>query len=134
MEKGVAYTHVKIESFKNQRIFCFESQWISRAEVIEFVANKASGVHSSEPSDQVLPAIRRSFTYDRGENGDINVLMNLPGTPAEKEKPFEYNPKKIDPLLAEILGASRLIVESPDVVRLEEAIRQEIGATVGASA
>lgn len=127
VDRGVKYTEVKIDSFKNQRVFCFEGKWVTRVDVIKFVANNASGVHSSEPSDNILPSIRHAFTYDRDENGDFRVLMNPAGTALGATKPFEYDPKKIDPVLAEILGSSRLIVESTDVIRLEDVVRQEIG-------
>jgi hypothetical protein len=126
-DRGMKYTQVKIDTFKTQKVFCFDGKWVSRADVIKFVANNASGVHSSEPSDHILPSIRRAFTYNREENGDFRLFMNPPGTAPSATKPFEYDPKKIDPVLAEILGSSRLIVESTDVVRLEDVVRQEIG-------
>jgi hypothetical protein len=42
------------------------------------------------------------------------------------EPPFQYLPEALDPLLVEVLATAHFLQASPDIRRLEEAVRQEL--------
>ncbi len=112
-----------VPNFLGQRILFLEGIWIRRRDVIKYMANYASGVHSKTPqedADKTLARIRSAFTYS-GPTLKIRRDRLIRDT-----SPFEYDPNALDVVLIELLVAAQLIVQSPDVVRLEEVIREEL--------
>jgi hypothetical protein len=116
---------VKLDGFLSQPVLCNQGTWFNRREVIKYVANIASGVHSdraSEPQEVALASIRRSVTY---RVQDETVAVQFQAVEAV-EGDFRYSRDAIDPVLVEILAAAQFISDSEDVRRLEEGIRGEL--------
>ena len=121
---------LRVETFLTQRVFCFSGRWVSRKNVLDYVAYKLSGIHApNRPdtlSDYVLEQIRYTVRYSRNADGGLH--MSFRTTPEQRAViAAQYEPNSLDPLLIEILDTARLITESPDVIRLEKIIRSEIG-------
>lgn len=115
------------ESFCKQNVLCFEGTWINRKEVIKYVANVSSGVHSGKPRtdvDQLIDRVRHAASFSVidgvatiGFNPDVFHKVTLP---------IRYDPKTIDPVLFEILVTIQLLVSSPDIIRLEAEVAMEL--------
>ena len=121
---------LKTKDFLSQRVLYFSKKWASRRDVIKYVANTASGVHSDEPKDPVgrlLVNIRKSVSYSVDKKGGVNVQFFPDGFILD-EIEFMYKPEVLDPVLIEILASARFLTLSPDVARLEAVIRRELAA------
>lgn len=122
--------HGRLDGFQAQKIMCFQGTWVTRASVIKHIANAGSGVHtekSSDPQDKVLRQLRRCAKYTRKPDGTFEVRLLWDGAKFHEEVDLKWDFVSIDPLLTELLATMKLIVESEDVIRLEAAIREEMG-------
>ena len=116
------------DGFLSNNVLCLQGKWISRRSVIRYVANVASGVHSQAPkddTDKIISNIRNCVTYSQND-GKLHTLVNLEAikTPSND---FSYSAYAINPVLFELICAAHYFVTSPDVVRLEKHIHNEIG-------
>lgn len=124
-----AVISLKVDSFLNQAVFYFQSQFISRRAVLLYVANKAAGPHFDTRRDgefAVLDRIRSvmKITLDDGIPGigfDINAMVN---PPAE----FVPNGGRLDPVFLELCAAIRYLTESECVAHLLDRLRAELHA------
>ncbi len=117
---------VRIDGFLSQRVTCFNGQWVSRADIIKYVAHVAHGVHSGdpkEPNHELLKKIRHIATMNL--DGEIPQVSFNPGAIALDDKPLVINRAALDFVLIQLISAVRYLTISPDVIRLEESIRQE---------
>jgi hypothetical protein len=116
-----------IDNFITQRVICFRGNWVSRKEIIKYVANIASGAHSGSPKtkEEILIAQIRSQISLRLTDNGINVALMEHG-PESEEAIFRYQPNSLDPVLIELLGTTRFLAESPSLNDLEAAIRSEL--------
>jgi hypothetical protein len=115
------------DSFCKQHVLSFEGNWISRAEVIKYVANVSSGVHSGKPRtdvDHLIDRVRHAARFS--VDGDVPTIEFNPDVFHKITLPIQYDPKAIDPVLFEILVTIHLLVSSPDIVRLEAEIAKEL--------
>jgi hypothetical protein len=124
---------VRVDGFLSQRVLCLDSRWVSRREVIKYVANIASGVHSGSPSteeERTIARLRRSATYKVGTaetpNDTMGLNFHLDGL-SPPGNTFRYEADAIDPVLLELLAAVRLLIQSESVLELEQVILREIG-------
>jgi len=121
-----ATVELRLDGFLSQNVLCFLGIWISRAQVIKYVANKASGVHSDAPADGIevaLSRLRRVVTYSRKTGMHFHMdRANVASEPA-----FRYAPDAIDPALWELLCTMHFILKSEGTAKLEAAIRAELG-------
>lgn len=133
--------YLRIDNFLSQRVFCLDGLWLSRREVIKYVANFGSGVHSTGPETEAEKALDRIHHF----------LLNFIDTesPEAKEAPggmivrrqqmdFDnlFDPKAIPPtpllrsvsnVLLELLAAAHFLVTSPSVIDLEKVVLAELG-------
>jgi hypothetical protein len=116
-----------IDNFIAQRVICFRGNWVSRKEIIKYVANIASGAHSGSPKtkDEILIAQIRSQIALRLTDNGIQVALMEHG-PESEETTFRYQPNSLDPVLIELLGTISFLAESPRLNDLEAAIRSEL--------
>jgi hypothetical protein len=123
----------------NQKIICFENIWITRREILKYLANIGSGAHSDIPEtdiDKRIYRLRETCAYHftgnavpmrfSGVFGDPKWDINLADAgkrtdSGEIDAPY----LSVDPTLVEVLTAARFVAESPDVNRLEALIRSE---------
>jgi hypothetical protein len=57
---------LRLDGFLKQRVLCLEGQWVGRRDVIKYIANVASGVHSgtqATPLDETIWRIRHVAGY-----------------------------------------------------------------------
>lgn len=128
---------LRTEVFQNQRVLCLNGNWVSRGDIIKYVANVAHGVHSGEPKESahlLVRQIRHAMTIEM-----INASPG-PGIPpldmpkinfdhqpvfSPEDPPLQPNPKNLDVALIHLLSTAQLIVLSPDVILLEKAIAED---------
>jgi hypothetical protein len=128
---------VRLDGFLSQRIICFNNVWISRADVIKYVANVGHGVHSGdprEPKHELIKIIRHIATVHMDDSGvftmtfDQQLLRSTDPKPqpsTDTDKPLAINKSAMDIVLIQLMSAIRYLTTSPDILRLEEIIRQE---------
>ena len=68
---------VRLDGFLSQKILCLGGEWVSRGAVIKYVANVASGVHSTVPEDPehlLIARIRNCVTQKKsGKNVQTTI-------------------------------------------------------------
>lgn len=111
-----------LDRFLSQPVLYFYSAWVTRREVIKYIAHVAGGVHTGdhkERNDVTLRRIRSS--------GYIKIVNGRPkwiGDIAVRE-PKNIERDGFDFALIQIMAAARYVTISPDVIELENIIRQE---------
>lgn len=128
-----------LDNFLSQKVLCLNGTWASRREVIKYVAHVAHGVHSGQPRDAehiLLNRIRHVAKFSvqpvppglgapEGEKM-LSFQFNIDAL-SDGDMEFTYDAKAIDPTLVELLATAHLLVISPDIVKLEASIKQELG-------
>jgi hypothetical protein len=122
---------LKLDGFLTQRVICFYGEWISRKAVIKYVANFASGAHSTEAKEReekILAHLRRSSHLSLRDGGIHVQLPDVVSDRSQEEIPFKpLASDSIDPVLIELLAAAHFLAESPDVRELERMVKAELG-------
>jgi hypothetical protein len=117
---------LKLDGFLSQPVFLFQGEWANRRDVIKYMANVASGVHSGaphEPTHVLLQTIRRAVTYSRRSGLYFNTKA-FDGI----DIPFRYEPDALDVVLLELMAAASFLVSSDDTIKLERSIHDELRA------
>lgn len=126
---------LRVDSFLSQPVLCLHGEWASRARVIEYMANIASGAHSGSPETatvnkrdayRLLSRIRSVSSYSVN-NGITTIAIDVSAATVD-DPPFKYTPTAIDPVLLELLAAAHYLVISEDTAKLEQMIVEEIKA------
>lgn len=115
--------NLRLESYLKQRVLSYDGTWVSRSDVIKYVANVAQGVHSGSSrseQDKIIAKIRSviavSFTQD-------TCKIYLDGKNlTEEDTEIRFDRSHVDCSLLEVFATARQLVESPDVKALEQAI------------
>jgi len=122
---------LRLDNFLAQRVLCYDNKWVSRGDVIKYVANVASGVHSGTPKPKdkqaadLLDQMRSNVSYSA--NPIVSIRIGPKATvPASN---FSYSPNDIDPALMELLATIHYLMQSKDVEKLEAIIKVELGVT-----
>ena len=112
--------------FMKQGVMVLEGQWISRRQVIRYIANVADGVHGGEHKDELDWLIRRARHASTMSlrDGIPTFMANLEPF-SLVELPALISRDKIDGVLLELWSAVSYLLESPDVQQLEAYIEQE---------
>lgn len=130
---------LRLDGFLSQPVLCLEGQLVSRARVIEYVANIGSGVHSgllkSAPANkrdayETLSRVRRVASYSF-EGGVTEIAFDedaLKNALTDETVQFRYTPAAIDSVLLELLAAAHYLVVSDDTAKLEHVILEELKA------
>lgn len=123
-----------LDNFLNQKVLCYRGYWATRRDVIKHIANYGSGVHSatlSKDEDKRLDHMRGSCIY-RIRDGKL-VVHCMPEMGADSAEikmagpvPIDFHASDLDVLLVEIVAAAQLLVNSPDVMKLEQLVWNEI--------
>lgn len=121
-----ARVRLTMDNFLKQRVICLQGQWVTRHQIIKFVANVGSGVHSgapADPEDQLIHRMRSACKVEMVD-GVPSIGFNLDAL-SHEPVPFVYNRNAIDVVLLELLTTARLIVDSPEVAKLEALVEAE---------
>ena|GEM_PF-2378488 len=122
------YVPMRVDLFLTQRVAAINNQWLNRKQVLKHIANTASGVHSSDlknPTEKLCHKLRccASWGLKPGTAG-----LQLDFSAFEECLPeLHYQEDYVDVLLGEMFTTSNVIVNSPDIQKLEEAISFELG-------
>jgi hypothetical protein len=118
---------LRLDGFLSQPVLYYDRQWISRAEVIKFVANVAGGVHSGDPKEPdhiVLQKIRQIGGFWLKDGQPALRVHRRPFVP-DAPKALDVNRYGVDFVLLQLMAAARYLTISPDIIELEQIIRAE---------
>jgi hypothetical protein len=124
------FIDLKIDRFLSQRVLYFHGGWISRRDVIKYIANVDGGVHAGEPkepADFLLDRITQSVLFMRTADGyqiNTNAEALLPASAA-----FRYNPNAVGVAYLELFAAAYFLSISPKVHRLVGLLKAELAGT-----
>jgi hypothetical protein len=128
-KKGlVIFIRAAVESTSNQGAGTIISGSISRETLIKYVAHKAGGAHydhgRASKEDQLLDILRKTTSVVKQDgiatwnmnseallNPHVRANLQLPGLGA-------LNKDHLDPVLLELLGCAKMLVDSPSIVKL----------------
>jgi hypothetical protein len=123
-----------MDNFLAQNVICLKGKWATRRDVIKYIANIGSGVHSGRDKEDVhhlLNRVRRACRYSApgGASPDqlAGVHFNLEAL-GEGDIPFIYTEADIDPVLVELLASAHFLAISPDIINLETVVKQELAS------
>lgn len=114
---------LRLENFLTQHVLYYQGEWVSREAVIKYVANVASGVHTTtaKTEEEKLLAKIRSGNYLSIEEAGVHIELMKHGSDSD-ETEFKHTPNAVDPVLIELLAASHFLSISPDIKKLETII------------
>jgi hypothetical protein len=110
---------LKADNFLTQNVVCFQGEWISRGDIIKYIANVAHGVHTGEikeSSEQLIRRVRHAWKFEI-INGTPTMSSNV-AVFSNAELPANVDRRAIDCALLEVLAAASLMVKSPEVIAL----------------
>ncbi len=119
---------LSLDGFLSQKVLALQNEWVTRRQVIKYVANIASGVHSSTPThaDEVLLArIQRAIRLSPAGGSTIKVRFE-PQAFLGRMDDFKWTPEAIDPVFIEIASAAHFLCVSPNMLQLEHSIKEEL--------
>lgn len=120
-----ARVSLSITSFLRQTVFSFKGAYISREDVIKYVANKAGNAHFDRKGrDLSVDRIRAAVTISKTEEGHPSIGFNFDAL-ISQDFQFTPDPKNIDPVFIEVAATARFLVESESVKELSEMIKSE---------
>jgi hypothetical protein len=118
-----ATINLKFQDFLGQPVMCINGDWVTRLQIVTYIANKASAVHSDsrrEGIDKLISRMRRSADF-RILNGMPTYSFNLDAYLIDEHE-FKYSPGSIDPVLLELQAAAHFLASSPSIEDLEKTI------------
>ena len=127
---------VSLDGFLKQKVLAHNDEWATRGQVIKYVANSASGVHSKstkalhpEASEILLSRIRKSLRFSKYSDTGIKITVDWVAFGGMSHSEFVWTPESIDSVLVELLCAAHFLAASPDIHSLEFAIHKEFGVS-----
>jgi hypothetical protein len=123
---------LKLDSFLKQTVAFIGGQFLTRYDILIYVANKAGGVHYDPTASKALPnekmralgMLRRSFAIGTAD-GATNIRFT-PSADEEQSSHFRYEPTHIDAVYLEFLAIITAIEESIEVKALVDAIVSDL--------
>jgi hypothetical protein len=118
------------DGFLSQKVLCLNGIWSTRRSLIKYVAHVSHGVHSGAATDEhekQIERMRRVVTFGSPPDAPF-ITINQDALLDDKEVTFRYEPKAIDAALMELLAAIHWLCESPKLIELESAIREELAS------
>ena len=119
-------TELTPNDFLKQGVIVWNGRWISRRDIIRYIANVADGVHAGEDKtelDRLIRRVRGTFGMSF-QDGTTTFTINHNAFVAV-EIPKTLTNAVVDWPLLEVWSAGANLVASPDVQRLVEYIANE---------
>lgn len=115
-----------LEQFRDQRVICFQGEWITREQVIKFVANKGGGVHHDKPKERFEERLERlrGFAGIKINKGFPSILMNADAMKPHAER-WAFDKDRMDFALIQLMSTAQYLDRSPQVQELEKLISAE---------
>ncbi|MBW9076960.1 hypothetical protein JNB84_03265 [Rhizobium pusense] len=114
---------LKLDSFLKQRVLSFQGSWVTRSDVIKYVANVAQGVHSGSPrtdEDRTVARIRSGLAVSLVD-GQPKLTINQ-AIFSDTDVAIRLDKSHVDCALLVVFGTAYNLVESAEVQNLEKAI------------
>lgn len=127
--------NLRLDPYLNGQVMFFRGTALNRRDVIKYMANKASGVHSENANgakDIALAKLRNTFVISH--NGEAFSVQPSESIESKVDiVPTEYSAlsSEFDPVLVQLLAIATEIADSTDVHRLEAFIGEELGRLGG---
>lgn len=124
--------NLQLKDFIKQRVIYTQGEWLTRSQVVKFVANVDHGVHSGRSDDhwkKLLSNFRFQVSVQLETGPDGNPAPSIVagvGAADEVISPQSYDPRKVNGVLLELLATIGFLISSPDVEHLIEVIRAEM--------
>jgi hypothetical protein len=117
---------LSLDRFRSQKVACFRGRWVSRDDMIKYVANVAHGVHSSDPKEENHELLRKiRYIATAQIDGEMPVVSFNVYVPDQADKPLSFDRRTLDFLLIQLLSTASYLTDSPDVIELERIIQRE---------
>jgi hypothetical protein len=126
---------VALDGFLNQKVLAHNNRWATRGQVIKYIANSSSGVHSKSTNDSSTPEdfeillsmLRKCLKFTKQGDTGIKMSVDWSAFGGTDSSSFTWTPDSIDGVLIELLCAAHFLSVSPDVHSLEFALHKEFG-------
>lgn len=106
---------LNIQSFLRQQCFSFKGEFVTREDVIKYVANKAGSAHFDRKGrDAVIDRIRGACQICLTDDGMPSLGFNIDAIES-KNFSFNPNPKNIDPIFIEVAATAWYLTESRSI-------------------
>ena len=106
---------LKMQSFLRQQCFSFKGEFVTREDVIKYVANKAGNAHYDRKGrDIVIDKIRGTCQICLTEDGIPSIGFNIDALENTNFN-FDPNPKNIDPIFIEVAATAKYLTESQSI-------------------
>lgn len=131
-EDADVLVHLSLDAFAQQKVMCFRGTWITRQEIIKYVANVSSGVHSGEARDEIdkiVAQVRGSTSISIAQDGGLHLELFRHGIDSD-EAALDHSRDHIDLVLVELLASATYLTISPMLEQLEYSIREELAPPV----
>lgn len=118
---------LNLTSFLRQQVFSFKGEFVTRSDIIKYVANKAGSAHfDRKDRDGTIERIRSAVDIRRTGSGTPSFAFNIN---AFGTKPLDFtpDPRAIDPVFIEIAATAMFLVESQSVKEYCELLKREYG-------
>lgn len=117
---------LNIQSFLRQQCFSFKGEFVTREDVIKYVANKAGSAHFDRKGrDAVIDRIRGACQICLTDDGMPSLGFNIDAIES-KNFSFNPNPKNIDPIFIEVAATARYLTESRSIQEYCRIIKNEL--------
>jgi hypothetical protein len=128
-------TSVSLDGFINQKVLAHNNEWVTRGQVIKYIANSSSGVHSKstklssppEAFEVVLSRLRKCLGFTKEGDTGLKITVDWVAFAGFHSFDFKWMPDAIDSVLIELLCAAHFLAISPCIHSLELAIHKEFG-------
>jgi hypothetical protein len=118
-----------VDRFVGQKTIYFEQTWVTRRDMIRYVANQKSGVHSDNER-RLLPELR-GILAKLETAMTVSIEDGLPTVKflkAPSETPSStYRRDTLNPVLLSIISTANSLISAPNVVALADYVRAELG-------
>ncbi len=106
---------LNIQSFLRQKCFWFKGKFVTREDVIKYVANKAGNAHfDRKDREEVIDRIRSAVQISLSDDDIPTFGFNI-DVLDDREFSFDPNPKNIDPIFIEVVATAKFLTESPAI-------------------
>jgi hypothetical protein len=116
-----------IDQFCAQRVVCFHGVWVTRQDIIKYIANTAHGVHSGDPARDPAYKLIDNLKSHAGivfENGVPVPEFNIDPAGA-KPTHWRFDKDRIDFAMIQLMSTAQYLISSEMIVELERIIDSE---------
>jgi len=118
---------LNIQSFLRQQCFSFKGEFVTREDVIKYVANKAGNAHFDRKGrDALIDRIRGACQICLAEDGIPSFGFCIDAIDNE-DFSFDPNPKNIDPIFIEVAATAKFLSESNSIQKYRAILQEEYG-------